>query len=69
LNAWSDCCAGRVKMLDILAANKIAVTTYQDPRPGIGQVIKTGEGFTNPRADENDAADGRIRGRAGGRPL
>jgi len=56
-------------MLDILAANKIAVTTYQDPRPGIGQVIKTGEGFTNPRADENDAADGRIRGRAGGRPL
>jgi len=37
--------ASRVKMLDMLAANKIAVMTYHYPWPGIGHVAKTGEGF------------------------
>ncbi len=35
----------RVKMLDMLAANKIAVLPYHYPWPGIGHVVKTGEGF------------------------
>ena len=35
----------RVKMLDMLAANKIAVMSYHYPWPGIGHVVKTGEGF------------------------
>jgi glyoxylase-like metal-dependent hydrolase (beta-lactamase superfamily II) len=35
----------RVKMLDMLAANKIAVLAYHYPWPGIGHVVKTGEGF------------------------
>jgi len=35
----------RVKMLDMLAANKIAVLPYHYPWPGYGHVVKTGEGF------------------------
>jgi glyoxylase-like metal-dependent hydrolase (beta-lactamase superfamily II) len=35
----------RVKMLDMLAANKIAVMSYHYPWPGIGHVVKTAEGF------------------------
>ena len=37
--------ASRVKMLDMLAANKVAVMSYHYPWPGIGHVVKTGEGF------------------------
>jgi glyoxylase-like metal-dependent hydrolase (beta-lactamase superfamily II) len=37
--------ASRVKMLDMLAANKIAVLPYHYPWPGLGHVVKTGEGF------------------------
>src|SRR6202051_3192851 len=37
--------ASRVKMLDMLAANKIAVMSYHYPWPGYGHVVKTGEGF------------------------
>jgi glyoxylase-like metal-dependent hydrolase (beta-lactamase superfamily II) len=37
--------ASRVKMLDMLAANKIAVLPYHYPWPGLGHVAKTGEGF------------------------
>ena len=37
--------ASRVKMLDMLAANKIAVMAYHYPWPGVGHVVKTGEGF------------------------
>jgi glyoxylase-like metal-dependent hydrolase (beta-lactamase superfamily II) len=35
----------RVRMLDMLAANKIAVMSYHFPWPGLGHVVKTGEGF------------------------
>jgi glyoxylase-like metal-dependent hydrolase (beta-lactamase superfamily II) len=35
----------RVRMLDMLAANKIAVMSYHYPWPGVGHVVKTGEGF------------------------
>jgi len=35
----------RVKMLDMLAANKIAVMSYHYPWPGMGHVVKNGEGF------------------------
>jgi glyoxylase-like metal-dependent hydrolase (beta-lactamase superfamily II) len=35
----------RVKMLDMLAANKIAVMAYHYPWPGVGHVVKNGEGF------------------------
>jgi glyoxylase-like metal-dependent hydrolase (beta-lactamase superfamily II) len=35
----------RVRMLDMLAANKIAVISYHYPWPGYGHVVKTGEGF------------------------
>jgi glyoxylase-like metal-dependent hydrolase (beta-lactamase superfamily II) len=35
----------RVKMLDMLAANKIPVLAYHYPWPGIGHVAKTAEGF------------------------
>ncbi len=35
----------RVKMLNMLAANKIPVLAYHYPWPGIGHVAKTGEGF------------------------
>jgi glyoxylase-like metal-dependent hydrolase (beta-lactamase superfamily II) len=35
----------RVRMLDMLAANKIAVMSYHYPWPGYGHVVKTGEGF------------------------
>jgi glyoxylase-like metal-dependent hydrolase (beta-lactamase superfamily II) len=35
----------RVKMLDMLAANKIAVLAYHYPWPGVGHVAKSGEGF------------------------
>jgi glyoxylase-like metal-dependent hydrolase (beta-lactamase superfamily II) len=37
--------ASRVKMLDMLATNKIAVLPYHYPWPGLGHVVKTGEGF------------------------
>jgi glyoxylase-like metal-dependent hydrolase (beta-lactamase superfamily II) len=37
--------ASRVKMLDMLAANKIAVLPYHYPWPGLGHIVKTGEGF------------------------
>src|ERR1700757_4521471 len=37
--------ASRVKMLDMLAANKIPVMSYHYPWPGYGHVVKTGEGF------------------------
>lgn len=35
----------RVKMLDMLAANKVPVLAYHYPWPGVGHVAKTGEGF------------------------
>ena len=35
----------RVKMLDMLAANKIEVMSYHYPWPGIGHVAKQGDGF------------------------
>jgi glyoxylase-like metal-dependent hydrolase (beta-lactamase superfamily II) len=35
----------RVKMLDMLAANKIAVMSYHYPWPGYGHVVKAGDGF------------------------
>jgi glyoxylase-like metal-dependent hydrolase (beta-lactamase superfamily II) len=35
----------RVRMLDMLAANKVAVMSYHYPWPGYGHVVKTGEGF------------------------
>jgi glyoxylase-like metal-dependent hydrolase (beta-lactamase superfamily II) len=35
----------RVKMLDMLAANKIAVMSYHYPWPGYGHVVKSGDGF------------------------
>jgi len=35
----------RVRMLDMLAANKIAVMSYHFPWPGYGHVVKSGEGF------------------------
>jgi glyoxylase-like metal-dependent hydrolase (beta-lactamase superfamily II) len=35
----------RVKMLDMLAANKIAVMSYHFPWPGYGHVVKNGDGF------------------------
>ena len=37
--------ASRVKMLDMLAANKIAVMSYHYPWPGYGHVAKNGDGF------------------------
>jgi glyoxylase-like metal-dependent hydrolase (beta-lactamase superfamily II) len=37
--------ASRVKMLDMLAANKIAVMSYHYPWPGYGHVVKNGDGF------------------------
>ena len=37
--------ATRVKMLDMLAANKIAVMSYHFAWPGYGHVAKAGEGF------------------------
>jgi len=35
----------RVKMLDMLAANKTAVMSYHYPWPGYGHVVKSGDGF------------------------
>jgi glyoxylase-like metal-dependent hydrolase (beta-lactamase superfamily II) len=35
----------RVKMLDMLATNKIPVMSYHYPWPGYGHVVKTAEGF------------------------
>ena len=35
----------RVKMLDMLAAQKIPVLAYHYPWPGVGHIAKTGEGF------------------------
>ena len=35
----------RVKMLDMLAANKIAVMSYHFAWPGYGHVVKAGDGF------------------------
>ena len=32
-------------MLDMLAANKIAVMSYHFAWPGYGHVVKTGDGF------------------------
>ncbi len=37
--------ATRVKMLDMLAANKIAVMSYHFAWPGYGHVVKAGDGF------------------------
>lgn len=37
--------ATRVKMLDMLAANKTAVMSYHFPWPGYGHVVKAGDGF------------------------
>jgi glyoxylase-like metal-dependent hydrolase (beta-lactamase superfamily II) len=37
--------ATRVKMLDMLSANKIAVMSYHFPWPGFGHVVKSGDGF------------------------
>jgi glyoxylase-like metal-dependent hydrolase (beta-lactamase superfamily II) len=37
--------ATRVKMLDMLAANKTAVLSYHFPWPGYGHVVKAGDGF------------------------
>jgi glyoxylase-like metal-dependent hydrolase (beta-lactamase superfamily II) len=35
----------RVKMLDMLATNKIPVMSYHYPWPGYGHVVKSGDGF------------------------
>ena len=37
--------ASRVKMLDMLAANRIPILAYHYAWPGVGHVAKTGEGF------------------------
>ncbi|MDB5654536.1 MAG: hypothetical protein JWQ94_2149 [Tardiphaga sp.] len=37
--------ATRVRMLDMLAANKIAVMSYHFAWPGLGHVVKAGDGF------------------------
>jgi glyoxylase-like metal-dependent hydrolase (beta-lactamase superfamily II) len=37
--------SSRVKMLDMLAANRIPVLSYHYPWPGIGHITKTAEGF------------------------
>jgi glyoxylase-like metal-dependent hydrolase (beta-lactamase superfamily II) len=37
--------ASRVKMLDMLAANKTPVMSYHYPWPGLGHVARAGEGF------------------------
>jgi glyoxylase-like metal-dependent hydrolase (beta-lactamase superfamily II) len=37
--------ATRVKMLDMLAADKTAVMSYHFPWPGFGHVVKAGDGF------------------------
>ncbi|MDB5609306.1 MAG: hypothetical protein JWP25_6206 [Bradyrhizobium sp.] len=37
--------ATRVKMLDMLATNKIAVMSYHFPWPGYGHVVTAGDGF------------------------
>jgi hypothetical protein len=37
--------ATRVKMLDVLAANKTAVMSYHFAWPGFGHVVKNGDGF------------------------
>jgi glyoxylase-like metal-dependent hydrolase (beta-lactamase superfamily II) len=37
--------ASRVKVLDMLAANKIALISYHYPWPGLGHVVKNGDGF------------------------
>jgi hypothetical protein len=37
--------ATRVKMLDMLAANKTAVMSYHFAWPGYGHVVKSGDGF------------------------
>jgi len=35
----------RVRLLDMVAANKVPVLSYHYPWPGYGHVVKTGEGF------------------------
>jgi glyoxylase-like metal-dependent hydrolase (beta-lactamase superfamily II) len=35
----------RVRLLDMLAANKVPVLSYHYPWPGYGHIVKTGEGF------------------------
>ena len=35
----------RVKLLDMIAANKIPVMSYHFAWPGFGNIAKTGEGF------------------------
>jgi glyoxylase-like metal-dependent hydrolase (beta-lactamase superfamily II) len=37
--------ATRVRMLDMLAANKVAVMSYHFAWPGYGHVVKSGDGF------------------------
>jgi hypothetical protein len=37
--------ASRVKLLEMLAANKIPVMSYHFAWPGYGHVAKTGDGF------------------------
>ena len=37
--------ASRVKMLGMLAADKVAVMSYHYPWPGYGHVVKSGDGF------------------------
>jgi hypothetical protein len=37
--------AKRVKLLDMIAANKTPVMSYHFARPGYGHIARTGEGF------------------------
>ncbi len=46
----------RVKLLDMIATNKIPVMSYHFAWPGFGHIAKTGEGFHYyARADEHAA--------------
>ena len=45
----------RVKMPDMLAANKIAVMSCHYPRPGVGHMVRTGHGFPLNSAADDDA--------------
>ena len=43
----------RVRILDMLAANKIPLAAYHFPWPGYGHIVKNGDGFLD--ADEISA--------------
>ena len=62
--------ATRVKLLDMLAANKIPVMSYHFAWPGYGHVAKVGDGFRYYPGADADAAlrDARVWGRTKSSP-